>query len=499
MDSLFHLNPALALAVLQAILLFLLKSSLCFAAIALLVRLTGSPGRRFALWLAYLLGTAAYAAIVVVGLSLHALHTPLPAIPHAEHSAWSSHALAQPALILPAAFASHLSFAVCAIALLYVAFVPASFLLHRQRQNRLRKALLYAFDPSAEMVALADTLATSLRVTGSRVLVLPGLISPATIGWLKPLILLPSLFDEQTRENHHAQLHAQAADILLHELHHIRRRDWLIDHAAYAIRTLLFFQPALWIACRQLRQEREFACDQAVIGDQPERRARYAESLVRFARVSSLTGGTRASASGVDFAATPGQLYTRVNAILTPPEASQGPRAAVALRSAARTGVLLGIVFILFGLTLTLALPVALRAAAPLTSSLAVSQPAQHLSAHLRTHAFHLQETQPSRPVQENRPAATQPFPLLLAGSSTVSEPSHQTHFKLEPAADTEDEPLPDSATQASGSNPAIMNRSLGSSSSDLGAGRIPFTSGGHSTTPTNSSILHVPTSRGHH
>jgi len=499
MDSLFHLNPTLALAVLQAILLFLVKSSLCFAAIALLVRLTGSPGRRFALWLTYLLGTAAYAAFAIANLGLDALHTPLPAPAHAGHSAWSSHALADPALTLPVAFASHLSFAVLSIALLYAVFVPVSFLVHRRRENRLRQALLYAFDPSAELVALADTLAASLQVTGSCVLVLPGLVSPATIGWLNPLILLPSLFDERTREDHHPQLHEQAADILLHELHHIRRRDWLLDHVAHTIRTVLFFQPALWIACRQLRREREFACDQAVIGDRPESRARYAESLVRFARVTSLTGDPRGSACGVDFAATPGQLYTRVNAILTPPAADPGPRAAIALRSAARTGVLLGIGFILFGITLTLALPVVLQAASPLASSMAVSQPMQHLTVRSRLHASHLQETQP-RPAQLTPSAATQPLPsILIAASTPQNELSQNPHFKLEPAADTEDEPLPVAAAPTASSNPAIMNHQLGTSSNDLGLGRIPFTSGGHASTPTNSSIVHVPTGRGHH
>ena len=53
--------------------------------------------------------------------------------------------------------------------------------------------------------------------------------------------------------------------VLAHELAHVRRGDWLVQLAAELLRAIYWFNPLLWIACRQLRRESEHACDDAVL------------------------------------------------------------------------------------------------------------------------------------------------------------------------------------------------------------------------------------------
>jgi beta-lactamase regulating signal transducer with metallopeptidase domain len=70
--------------------------------------------------------------------------------------------------------------------------------------------------------------------------------------------------------------------VLGHELAHIQRGDWLVQMAAELLRSVYWFNPLVWIACRRLRRESEHACDDAVLGlgvDGPE----YATHLLDLA------------------------------------------------------------------------------------------------------------------------------------------------------------------------------------------------------------------------
>ena len=111
-----------------------------------------------------------------------------------------------------------------------------------------------------------------------RLLVLSGIPSPATFGWVRPTVLLPSFCLERDG--------GELEYIFRHELHHIRRLDFACNAIASLCRALLFFHPAAWYAMRRLQLEREFACDLAVVCDSPDQRAMYAECLIRFARLN---------------------------------------------------------------------------------------------------------------------------------------------------------------------------------------------------------------------
>ena len=82
--------------------------------------------------------------------------------------------------------------------------------------------------------------------------------SPVTIGFLKPIILMPI-----AAVNNLSQKQVEA--ILLHELSHIRRHDYLINLLLNFIRTILYFNPFVKLFAKQIEREREKSCDEMVI------------------------------------------------------------------------------------------------------------------------------------------------------------------------------------------------------------------------------------------
>lgn len=80
---------------------------------------------------------------------------------------------------------------------------------------------------------------------------------PMVIGTLKPVILLPlASVNNLTIE--------QTETILLHELAHIKRNDYLINMIQVIIETLFFYNPFVWLISKNIRIEREYCCDDIV-------------------------------------------------------------------------------------------------------------------------------------------------------------------------------------------------------------------------------------------
>lgn len=95
---------------------------------------------------------------------------------------------------------------------------------------------------------------------------------PVMIGFLKPVILLPiAMFNNLTAE----QLEA----ILLHELAHVKRNDYLLNIFQSIVETILFFNPFVWWISRNIRLEREHCCDDLVLAGQVQP-LHYAKALV---------------------------------------------------------------------------------------------------------------------------------------------------------------------------------------------------------------------------
>ena len=81
---------------------------------------------------------------------------------------------------------------------------------------------------------------------------------PVAIGYIRPVILLPLGIIVNIPVQ---QLEA----ILLHELAHIRRRDYLLNIIQSVIEAVFFFNPAVWWISGNIRMEREHVCDDITV------------------------------------------------------------------------------------------------------------------------------------------------------------------------------------------------------------------------------------------
>ncbi|OYD44948.1 hypothetical protein CHU00_14520 [Sphingobacterium cellulitidis] len=95
---------------------------------------------------------------------------------------------------------------------------------------------------------------------------------PITLGHLKPFILFPVAYANKMDL-------AQVEAILLHELAHVKRRDYLFNLLKVGIETVLFFNPFIWALSKVLEREREHACDDMVI-EHVSTPISYAQALV---------------------------------------------------------------------------------------------------------------------------------------------------------------------------------------------------------------------------
>ena len=78
--------------------------------------------------------------------------------------------------------------------------------------------------------------------------------APITIGYLKPLILLPiGMISGLPKE--------QVEAIIIHELAHIKRYDFLINLLQTFTETIFFYHPAVWWISSTIKNERENCCD----------------------------------------------------------------------------------------------------------------------------------------------------------------------------------------------------------------------------------------------
>jgi bla regulator protein BlaR1 len=99
--------------------------------------------------------------------------------------------------------------------------------------------------------------------------------TPLTIGFLKPIILIPvASINHLTTD----QLEA----VLLHELAHIKRYDYLANIILSVVEISLFFNPFTQLLSKNIRKERENSCDDWVLQFQYNASV-YAEALLRIA------------------------------------------------------------------------------------------------------------------------------------------------------------------------------------------------------------------------
>lgn len=99
------------------------------------------------------------------------------------------------------------------------------------------------------------------------------ILEPVTFHFFKPVVLVPiGFFNGLSPE--------QVEVVLLHELAHIRRQDYLVNTLQSIIEILFFYHPAIWWISGKIREEREHCCDDLVLKVRNNPML-YAEALTR--------------------------------------------------------------------------------------------------------------------------------------------------------------------------------------------------------------------------
>lgn len=132
-------------------------------------------------------------------------------------------------------------------------------------------------------------LSTTLGIKKGIDLLQSGLVKvPVTVGIFKPVILLPAGLLMQLPTD-------QVETILLHELAHIRRKDYLVNLVQRFAEAIYFFNPALLWISSLMRQEREACCDDIVMAHTNGHS--YLEALVSFQELNLPAGSYAMSIS----------------------------------------------------------------------------------------------------------------------------------------------------------------------------------------------------------
>jgi bla regulator protein BlaR1 len=166
-----------------------------------------------------------------------------------------------------------------------------------------RSAAIPAGKWSDTMLLLAGQLGLKRKVS---LLESASIKIPAAIGFFKPVILVPlGLLSNLPAD--------QVETILLHELAHIKRGDYLTNLLLHITEALFFFNPGLRWLNALIRREREACCDDMVLSVTVDRTV-YLDALVSFREYIT---GKRTSSYAVALGRGRRPLFWRVRRMLT--------------------------------------------------------------------------------------------------------------------------------------------------------------------------------------
>ncbi len=218
-----------------------------------------NSGTRFAVWFSALVGIAA-----------------LPLFGHFGSSA--AEMAKRSEITMPASWALYVFAAWLLIAAAGLIRIGVGF----WRLRQLRKSCV-RIDNAALDSLLRGTLEEFDSSRSVVVCVSDRLRVPTAIGFLKPLVVIPSWTMQELSAT-------ELNPILLHELAHLRRWDDWTNLVQKIVGALLFFHPAVWWIEKKLALEREMACDDLVLAKTASPHA-YAECLLSLAEKSMLRRG----------------------------------------------------------------------------------------------------------------------------------------------------------------------------------------------------------------
>jgi len=133
----------------------------------------------------------------------------------------------------------------------------------------------YTYVPPANWQQRVEVLCEKLQINKAVRLLESGYVKvPMVIGHLKPVILMPvGLLTGLPTE--------QVEAVLLHELAHIRRHDYVVNLLQTLAETMFFFNPGLLWISSLLRDERENCCDDIAL-EQTKNKREFVQALISF-------------------------------------------------------------------------------------------------------------------------------------------------------------------------------------------------------------------------
>lgn len=158
-------------------------------------------------------------------------------------------------------------------------------------------------EPQPEILALLRAGSRHARLCTS-----PEIERPCVAGFFRPRILLPCELPAQLSRDEMAQ-------VVLHEMEHLRRRDDWTNLLQQIALVLLPLNPVLLWLNQRLCLERELACDDGVVRATRARKA-YAACLVRLAEDSMVRRGVSLALAAVGAQGKDSELARRVRRIL---------------------------------------------------------------------------------------------------------------------------------------------------------------------------------------
>lgn len=165
--------------------------------------------------------------------------------------------------------------------------------------NRLRRN---ASPVQAEWLEIVKDLSTTLNITRVVTMAEAAIASPMVVGFVKPMILFPvGLLAGLTTE--------QVETILVHELSHIRRQDYIINLVQSVIETIFFFNPFTLLISSLIREERENCCDDLVI-------AKGISPISYVKTLAQLEAARSSSTLALGIAGNQNQLLNRIKRIM---------------------------------------------------------------------------------------------------------------------------------------------------------------------------------------
>ncbi|MFD2553862.1 M56 family metallopeptidase [Sphingobacterium tabacisoli] len=120
-----------------------------------------------------------------------------------------------------------------------------------------------------------------------RLLLSDQIFEPLAMGFFRPVVIFPLAYINKMAL-------AEVEALILHELAHIKRNDYLLNIMKIVMETILFFNPFIWLISRHIQTEREQACDDSVVSLLPQQ-INYAKALLTVELLKKETSSPRMS------------------------------------------------------------------------------------------------------------------------------------------------------------------------------------------------------------